>query len=318
MDDRSRAPLPVVDTIKGWADWSATGLKAKKANVRPLFKRVCTIKTCLSMKLHSWDNLCLIAVTKKMLVWLQVLSTGFWLRSGFQLKNMHFTLDTLPSARSHMAGLVALQLAGCARSFGMLWRQVKGWPSWQTSGSGLWSMEDSTTSMSLRLQTFFVYGIWTKGQATWNSIGGTPVATRRKWMCDTGWNEAGPWHWAHEFHVDLCKHLLRDGWRLWCWDQVLHTSRKCVVCTILKLKTSKDLLSLDWNLIRQVADTSAGCRTVSVGASVSPAWRQETCPFCKGTLGSWQHLAWYCNASPVANLRPQMPAKAIPWKSWDT
>lgn len=49
-------------------------------------------------------------------------------------------------------------------------------------------VEDSTTSMSLRLQTFFVYGIWTKGQATWNSIGGTPVAARRKWMCDTGWN----------------------------------------------------------------------------------------------------------------------------------
>ena len=31
-----------------------------------------------------------------------------------------FYFDTLPSARSHMAGLVALQLAGCARSFGML------------------------------------------------------------------------------------------------------------------------------------------------------------------------------------------------------
>ena len=133
-----------------------------------------------------------------------------------------------------------------------------------------------------------VYGIWNKGLASWNSIAGTPVATLRKWMRDKGWIESGPWNWTHEFrlavnfhdstfHIELGKHLIRDGWRLWCWDQVLHTSRHEV--QDLHHTQAKDLLSLDWDLIRKVAATSAGCRTVSVGASVSPAWRANCVPF---------------------------------------
>ena len=147
-------------------------------------------------------------------------------------------------------------------------------------------------------------------------------------MRDKGWTESGPWNWTHAFHlavnfhdstfhIELGKHLIRDGWRLWCWDQVLHTSRHEVQG--LHHTQAKDLFSLDWDLIRKVAATSAGCRTVSVGASVSPAWRGELCPFCHNTLGSWQHLAWHCPASPVADLRPHpMPIKAISWRfGWD-
>ena len=75
---------------------------------------------------------------------------------------------------------------------------------------------------------------------------------------------------------------MRDGWRLWCWDQVLHTSRHEM--QDLHHTQAKDLLSLDWDLIRKVAATSAGCRTVSVGASVSPRMGGSSVPFVKITV----------------------------------
>ena len=77
-------------------------------------------------------------------------------------------------------------------------------------------------------------------------------------------------------------------------------------------------MDLDWNKIRKACAANAGCRTVALGASVSPAWRQETCPWCNSNLGHWKHLAWECVANPLANQNPPVPTKAISWRfGWD-
>jgi hypothetical protein len=137
MDDRSFASttaIGLVETIQGWAEWSAqlAFVKVKRVNARPdhsktkrLFKRVCTTKACLSRKLRSLGcppvgHLGEIA-TKRMPAWLMLaISTNSLLLFGCRLKGMLSTPGILPSVRSHMAGLVAPPLKGFAQSCGML------------------------------------------------------------------------------------------------------------------------------------------------------------------------------------------------------
>ena len=172
------------------------------------------------------------------------------------------------------------------------------------------------------------YRLWKRGQATWNRLAGSPVATLRKWLRDKGWSEQSPWEWTHQFprlniqftdeRFDLAsaQHCIRDGWRLWVWDQFLHGSRHEL--HDLQHTKANDLLDLDWNKIRKVCASHAGCRTVALGASVSPAWRKEACPWCKNHLGHWKHLAWECPENPLINQRPPVPTKSISWRfGWD-
>ena len=347
MDDRSftsTTAIGLVETIQGWAEWSA------QVGLRESEKGQCTArslknKEALQACLHNQSMFVQEAT------FLGVSTRGAPRRNSDKENarvadacNQYKLLATLRLSAERYAfysryfaiSKVTYGWLGRSPTQGLcskLWNALKAgqrvthmanrWIRAMVHG-GLNHLDILAATNLLRV----VYGIWNKGLASWNSIAGTPVATLRKWMRDKGWIESGPWNWTHEFrlavnfhdstfHIELGKHLLRDGWRLWCWDQVLHTSRHEV--QDLHHTQAKDLLSLDWDLIRKVAATNAGCRTVSVGASVSPAWRGELCPFCHNTLGSWQHLAWHCPASPVADLRPHpMPIKAISWRfGWD-
>ena len=183
---------------------------------------------------------------------------------------------------------------------------------------------DVLTAVNLLRVTYL---LWKRGQATWNRFAGSPVAALRKWLKEKGWTESAPWEWSHEFtrlnfaftdrrfDLDWTKHCVRDGWRLWVWVQFLHSTRHELVD--LQHTQASELLNLDWNKIRRMCSTNAGCRTVSLGASVSPAWRQEKCPWCEH-LGDWKHVAWYCSMSPLSSQRPPCPTKAISWRfGWD-
>ena len=184
---------------------------------------------------------------------------------------------------------------------------------------------DVLTANNLFRVTFL---LWKKGQATWSRHAGSPVAALRNWLRDKGWVEHSPWEWKHEFsrlniqfaerRFDLAwaQHCIRDGWRLWVWDQFLHGHRHEL--QDLQHTQARDLLDLDWNKIRKACAANAGCRTVALGASVSPAWRQETCPWCNSNLGHWKHLAWECIENPLAKQKPPVPTKAISWRfGWD-
>ena len=67
-----------------------------------------------------------------------------------------------------------------------------------------------------------------------------------------------------------------------CWDKVLHSNRH--EAQDLHHTKAEDLLAVDWNLICLISATDAGCRTVAVGARVSPAWRHEKCSWCQNNL----------------------------------
>ena len=109
--------------------------------------------------------------------------------------------------------------------------------------------------------------------------GGAPVATLRKWM----------------------SHTVRSGWRLSCFDKFLHSKRYEVA--MFQHVTSAQLLNVDWDGLRALADNTPAIRTVLTGATVSPAWMGLPCPFCGGP-GHWEHLAWECQNSPLTEERP--------------
>ena len=94
---------------------------------------------------------------------------------------------------------------------------------------------------------------------------------------------------------------VRSGWRLLCFDKFLHSKRPEVAA--VQHVTSAQLLNVDWEGLRALADNIPAIRTVLTGATVSLAWMGLPCPFCGGP-GHWEHLAWECqNYSPLTSER---------------
>ena len=149
------------------------------------------------------------------------------------------------------------------------------------------------------------------GPLRWHKDAGAPVATLRKWMSDHHWTETAHWTWKHESlvvnlndpngDVNDVLHKVRSGWQLSCFDKFLHSKRHEVA--VVQHVTSAQLLNVDWEGLRTLADNSPAIRTVLTGATVSPAWMGLPCPFCGGP-GHWEHLAWECQNSPLIEERP--------------
>lgn len=162
--------------------------------------------------------------------------------------------------------------------------------------------------------------------APWRSRVGSPVQTLKNWMSEHGWRSPSPWVWRHSmsqkvldfsqvsFDLSYARHCLRSHWRLWCFDNFLQCQRREVIdCSQVDLSTFE---SVDWEGIRKFADSSAAGRAVAVGASWSPASLHDrldqdtSCPWC-GSLGTWFHVAWGCEFSPLKDIRPVTPVSGI-------
>ena len=149
------------------------------------------------------------------------------------------------------------------------------------------------------------------GPLRWHKDAGAPVATLRKLMSDHHWTETAHWTWKHESlvvnlndpngDVNEVLHTVRSGWRLSCFDKFLHSKRYEVA--VVQHVTSAQLLNVDWEGLRALADNTPAIRTVLTGATVSPAWMGLPCPFCGGP-GHWEHFAWECQNSPLTEERP--------------
>lgn len=167
-------------------------------------------------------------------------------------------------------------------------------------------------------------------QITWTRVGGSPVAALRKWFTEHRFSEVAPWVWTHcddetirisadccsSPHLDRMRHLIREGWRLFCWDQFLQTSRH-EISTAAHVSAAQ-LRAVNWATIRALSAACPASRTVAVGGTVSPAWFHsradapfpDRCPWCPA-LGSWVHLCWECPCSPLASSRPPVPSLGI-------
>ena len=112
---------------------------------------------------------------------------------------------------------------------------------------------------------FFVLSVWESG---WRS---PSLFSSRRFV------EVRPWVWGHQripevevsaessdkSHLKKMSHLIREGWRFYCWDQFLQTSRH-EVSTTAHVQASS-LRQVNWSAIRSLSDSSGACRTVSYG-----------------------------------------------------
>lgn len=169
-----------------------------------------------------------------------------------------------------------------------------------------------------------------RGQAFWSLRSGSPVAELRRWFQARRFLEVSPWDWCHmdhpsirvsagssdKIHLKRMNHFIREGWRFYCWDQFLQTSRH-EIFTVSHVQAS-DLSQVRWSAVRALSASSAACRTVAVGGTVSPAWFHDRpdapfpsgCPWCPA-LGSWFHMCWECESSPLRESRPPLPQLGI-------
>lgn len=114
----------------------------------------------------------------------------------------------------------------------------------------------------------------------WHSVPGSPVATLRAWLRSRGWRETGPWSWTIDglptFGIGLSMlpanmHVLRQGWRWWCWNRFLKTPRHEIRSAGLDRVNMSDFARCNWKLIR-LAGVDAARRSVMLAAFVSCAW----------------------------------------------
>eukprot|EP00435_Cladocopium_sp_Y103_P004430 s4850_g1.t1 len=110
-------------------------------------------------------------------------------------------------------------------------------------------------------------------QISWTNICGSPVAALRKWFTDHRFKEAAPWVWFHvddesirisaecyaRPHLDRMRHLIREGWRFFCWDRFLHTSRH-EISTAAHVSAAQ-LRAVDWAAVRSMSASCAASRT---------------------------------------------------------
>ena len=166
--------------------------------------------------------------------------------------------------------------------------------------------------------------LYKRGHDTWRYQAGTPLGTLRKWLYDHGWIVQNHWIWKFgdtsltvsiEHDTKYTCHQLRDGFKLFCWDKFLHTSRHEI--SDVQHVTWKELLAVDWKGIRKKADVDPAYRAVVCGATVSPAWFQHcntfptSCVWCS-ELGTWHHIAWECQSCPWS--RPPEPLSGVAWR----
>ena len=119
-----------------------------------------------------------------------------------------------------------------------------------------------------------------------------------------------PWEWSHVDDPSIQVSALN------CWDQFLQTSRH-EISTVSHVQAS-DLRQVKWSAVRALSESCAACRTVAVGGTVSPAWFHardgepfsSSCPWCPA-LGSWFHVCWECEFSPLLASRPPTPSLGI-------
>lgn len=344
MDDRSFAvgSLPDLQAcVEAWQSWSTlVGLKeSNKAQCTAKSKKD---KTLLQAALPQMfvDDVVFLGVATRGNRRKNVAKEDARLQSTAQVLKLLGVLRLKPETFAYYARSLAVSKATygwLARlptltASGKLWTAIKvGQKVARMSNKwiravlygGLNHLDILTACNLLRV----VYRLWQRRGATWSQQAGTPVGTLRRWLTSRGWVEHGPWHWSHEQHLTIdfsaaqfeikkVLHELRDGWRLWAWDRFLHTNRHEIVD--LRHTSAADLLSLKWEAIRKMCGSTAGCRTVALGATVSPAWKQDNCPWCHNSLGHWKHLAWECSQSPVVSQRPPLPTKAISSRlGWD-
>ena len=90
----------------------------------------------------------------------------------------------------------------------------------------------------------------------------------------------------------------------------MHSSRHEVRDVHHAAATWQRVLAMDWKGIRKRADVDPAFRAVACGATVSPAWFQNSntfptnCIWCS-SLGTWYHIAWECQSCPW--VRPPEP-----------
>ena len=144
-----------------------------------------------------------------------------------------------------------------------------------------------------------------EGKIVWHNRVGTPLGAFRCWMKTCDFGEDSPWSWrmsgvrvslCGNINIDLQKHNLRNGWKIFCWKKFLASGRHEAV----------DL---------QNVPVSRVLASVVLGATVSPAWLHDrdvdgnsACLRCS-SLGTWDHLCWCCPASPLE--RPVCPRDAL-------
>ena len=163
-----------------------------------------------------------------------------------------------------------------------------------------------------------LYQLRRKGSCVWNDLSYTPLWTLRKWLKERGWIEVAPWSWERQ-GLRLCLranaqlqrqlHNLRSGWREYCWSRFMSSGRhEAVDVGNVDIQVFR---RCDFEHMRRLMKNPA-CRSVALGATVSPAWFQTTrvfsdrCLWCDA-LGTWHHLCWECSESPLRDARPQTP-----------
>ena len=156
----------------------------------------------------------------------------------------------------------------------------------------------------------------------WNLRHGHPVATLHLWLLQRGWHLVRPFLWKCDASLDLLdltepawdvrllQHSVRSGWRAWCLAQHRLSKRHDAHCADLDRFTS--FSQIDVEQARSCALSCPEARTITVGASVSPAMLQgrtgvaNRCVWGCGDLGTWDHIAWSCSDRPnVADLPPR-------------
>lgn len=175
----------------------------------------------------------------------------------------------------------------------------------------------------------------------WTSTPGTPIMALRKWLCDSGWQEQGPWRWMSKDGERMTAppsqdttfqaHQIRLAWRtnlLRKWaNGTRHEAAEWRFQTS-PVQMRAEIQNLDLEAVRRSFNTcDAYGRAVLLGSVVSPAWygraRQQdaSCVWC-GAFGSFHHLAWRCRRIPGVENRPCKPQSwlesRLAWPSYRT
>ena len=155
---------------------------------------------------------------------------------------------------------------------------------------------------------------------SWEARPGSPVPELRKWMRKKRVGGACPWRWMRDglneqmrgsANLQRQMHVFRDGWRALAWGCFVESERHEL--RDLQGVRVQDVLKRGQDRIRRFMQNPA-CRSVGLGAVVSPAWFgrvvdnvSDRCFWC-GDLGSWSQVAWFCPRTELSNARSPVPA----------
>ena len=174
-----------------------------------------------------------------------------------------------------------------------------------------------------------------RGQAIWSNVSGSPVAELRRWFLDRRFREVCPWEWCHlddstirvsalssdKSHLKRMSHFIREGWRFYCWDQVLQTSRH-EITTVGHVQAS-DLRQVRASAVRALSEPCSACRPVAVGVlflwrGFMPGLMRRSRRGVPGVpLSVPGSMRWECESSPLRASRPPIPSLGITrWFRW--